>query len=272
MAKDQLEPAARSSRGVDLSGKRIGDWTVLHENTHPDDRFRYFLCRCKCGTEHRFHVPYLNTGKLTCCKNCQERKRLQAEAQYVQNFIGTRRGTYTVVDFRGHNKWGSRLWCCRCDCGEETTYTTGQVQSRGNQRMQCAKCYLEGLEFTNRVDNEIPTRFWGRLLHQAKHRNIVVTLTQEEALASFLAQNKHCALSGVPLFFTRLRNNYHRYTNASLDRIDSTKGYSKDNVQWVHKKINMMKGTLAQQNFINWCRQVTALADSEDHLTLPVSR
>jgi hypothetical protein len=44
---------------------------------------------------------------------------------------------------------------------------------------------------------------------------------------------------------------------ASLDRIDSTKGYIKGNIQWVHKDVNKMKWNWNQSNFINWCKLIT---------------
>jgi hypothetical protein len=47
-------------------------------------------------------------------------------------------------------------------------------------------------------------------------------------------------------------------TTASLDRIDSDKGYAEDNVQWVHKKINSMKQTMRDELFIEMCKRVAA--------------
>lgn len=47
----------------------------------------------------------------------------------------------------------------------------------------------------------------------------------------------------------------HKQT-ASLDRIDNTKGYTEDNVQWVHKIINKMKSDLTQEDFIMWCKRI----------------
>jgi len=40
---------------------------------------------------------------------------------------------------------------------------------------------------------------------------------------------------------------------ASLDRIDSSKGYIEGNVQWVHKMVNMSKQQYTQEEFINMC-------------------
>ena len=43
---------------------------------------------------------------------------------------------------------------------------------------------------------------------------------------------------------------------ASLDRIDSNKGYIKNNVQWVHKHINTMKMHMTDREFIDMCKKV----------------
>ena len=45
--------------------------------------------------------------------------------------------------------------------------------------------------------------------------------------------------------------------NASLDRIDSSKGYIEGNVQWVHQNINMMKNKFDNQYFIEMCKLIT---------------
>ena len=68
-------------------------------------------------------------------------------------------------------------------------------------------------------------------------------------------QNQKCQLSGIDLTFDsdlKIRDN-----NLSVDRIDSSIGYIEGNVQLVHKDINMMKGTLSQERFIELCKLVT---------------
>lgn len=78
----------------------------------------------------------------------------------------------------------------------------------------------------------------------------------------FLKQNRRCAISGLELTFDYLGNRAdwkHSETckiTASLDRIDSSKGYVEGNVQWVHKRINIMKNDVPQSEFIEWCRTV----------------
>lgn len=69
-----------------------------------------------------------------------------------------------------------------------------------------------------------------------------------------MKQNKKCALTGDIIYFpTRC---WSRDGTASLDRIDSSKGYTKENVQWVHKDINMMKQEYTTEVFLGWCKKV----------------
>ena len=44
---------------------------------------------------------------------------------------------------------------------------------------------------------------------------------------------------------------------ASLDRIDSSKGYIEGNVQWVHKSVNIMKCDFSSDIFIGICNQIS---------------
>jgi hypothetical protein len=47
-------------------------------------------------------------------------------------------------------------------------------------------------------------------------------------------------------------------STASLDRIDSKVGYTKNNVQWVHKDVNNAKQDFEEDYFFNMCREVVA--------------
>ena len=64
-----------------------------------------------------------------------------------------------------------------------------------------------------------------------------------------------CKCGGIKFayFFTKGGNDWDHENTASLDRIDSSKGYVKDNVQWVHKDINRMKWNFPQDKFVKLC-------------------
>ena len=48
------------------------------------------------------------------------------------------------------------------------------------------------------------------------------------------------------------RNKY----NLSIDRIDSSKGYTKDNIQLVCSAANMMKGYMEYNELIQFCKAI----------------
>ena len=82
---------------------------------------------------------------------------------------------------------------------------------------------------------------------------IEFSITIEFVWELFLKQNRKCALSGLPIEFGRRASDP---STASLDRIDSSKGYTENNVQWVHKDINYMKRTYNQDYFKSLCTAV----------------
>lgn len=96
--------------------------------------------------------------------------------------------------------------------------------------------------------------YWKQILSRAKLSKIKFELTIEYIWDLYIKQNKKCAISGVNINFEEKNTTIRKHTKtASLDRIDSTKGYLKGNVQWIHKDINYMKTDLTQEEFFKWC-------------------
>lgn len=87
--------------------------------------------------------------------------------------------------------------------------------------------------------------YFNSLKRNAKTRNIpfLVSITFLEKL--YFDQEKKCALTNIDIDF--------KTKTASLDRIDNTRGYTTDNVQWLHKEVNLIKNNRCQQDFINYC-------------------
>jgi len=88
-----------------------------------------------------------------------------------------------------------------------------------------------------------------RHLLSYKHRYEKITL--DNLINLWDEQSGKCAISGLDLTFTQ--NSGFTITNASIDRIDSTKDYELDNIQLVGSMINRMKTDLPQDEFIKLC-------------------
>lgn len=98
---------------------------------------------------------------------------------------------------------------------------------------------------------EIP-QAWFSKYFQRSNRHRTGTITIQDIWHLYLKQGKKCALSGVPISFQKTKQGY----SASIDRIDSNKEYDIDNVQLVHKDINLMKNRFDQTYYINMCKLV----------------
>lgn len=103
---------------------------------------------------------------------------------------------------------------------------------------------------------EIHESILWHIKYNAKNRNLVYEIDGWFLWELFLKQYRKCAISGLDLYFPKTYNMNNQRYNASLDRIDSSKGYIKDNVQWVHKKINQIKMDMDQSEFIELCKLV----------------
>lgn len=70
-------------------------------------------------------------------------------------------------------------------------------------------------------------------------------------------QEGKCAYTGIKLVLNThsIQHEDYRYS-ASLDRIDSSKGYIKGNVQYVSTAINLMKNTLTHNQTVEFLQEI----------------
>lgn len=104
---------------------------------------------------------------------------------------------------------------------------------------------------------DITGTFWCGVKSCANTRQIPFDLTIREAWDVLVKQNFKCALTNEQLILYQTKEEKKQgIGTASIDRIDSSKGYTKDNIQWVHKDINFLKGNRSNNKFIEWCHKI----------------
>ena len=69
-------------------------------------------------------------------------------------------------------------------------------------------------------------------------------------------QEGRCAISGIEMSIRGTQHSSDYWYSISIDRIDSTKGYVKGNVQLTCTGINRMKCTMTDEQFIEICKCV----------------
>lgn len=150
---------------------------------------------------------------------------------------------------------------CRCACG--VVRSVQGCHLRSGQSQSCGCGLRKGRRHKQwKGHGEISADYWNDIRRGAngnkgKRSPVPFEITIEYAWELFIEQGRTCALTGLPLVV-----NYGRKTGpphtASLDRMDAAKGYVPGNVQWLHKDVNMMKRTFAEEYFIELCVRVAS--------------
>jgi len=147
---------------------------------------------------------------------------------------------------------------CECECGKQSlvdAYTLSTGRS-----LSCISCFNAERGGSNnnswRGYEEIPASWFTRFRNYAKKKGNDFEIILEDVWDLYLKQNKKCILSGVQISFTREGASKNASYTASIDRRDSSKGYTKENIQLVHKDINIMKNAFNQDYFIELCKAI----------------
>lgn len=222
-------------------GVRFGALVVLSDTEpyiEPNGRRRHtVIVRCDCGAEFSKQSMYLVRGDSTSCPQCARRK-------YP---IGARFDRLTII---GYVTKRACLYQCRCDCGVIVEKRPAQLQDNDTNSCGCVpNSKWKGV-------NQLSGTMLYRIKRNAAVRGINFSLSAEFLWGLYESQGRRCALSGMPIEFGRYYMN-GTDTTASLDRIDSNGPYAEENVQWVHKDINLMKMDFDEQRFFELCRLVS---------------
>lgn len=240
-------------------GYKYEKWTVIDDkllptSNHPSNqKYPYgVLCQCECGNQQVIHYKrLLNKSVSKQCRECfyssKDRKRKYdlKRGDFVGNWE-------ILEDTKQKTKVGHYLFKAKCSiCGVEVKRPYNSLSTNG-----CNACFQN-----NRVKwyGEISLNFFNRIKDGAKLRQLDFDITIEYIWNLFLQQNRKCALSKLSLKFdttSRHHNIRKKNTTASLDRIDSSKGYIEGNIQWVHKTVNRMKMDLNEIDFFELCNAI----------------
>ena len=107
------------------------------------------------------------------------------------------------------------------------------------------------------ITKSIMEGFWKRILNGAVRRHIELTITPDELEEIWQSQGGKCKLTNQPITLPQyIKELKEGLATASVDRIDSNLGYTKDNVCFVSKIINLMKSNLPLERFSELCSLV----------------
>lgn len=93
-----------------------------------------------------------------------------------------------------------------------------------------------------------------KITERSKKKGIACTVTPKDLMELFEMQKGRCAITGEPLTF--VRNGTTVLTNCSVDRIDSSRGYTLDNLQLVCQVVNHIRWNLSEDDLVAWLYRI----------------
>jgi hypothetical protein len=250
---------------IDSFGRKIQDLTNIQfdrltaikpvgKNKHNKT---LWLCRCNCGKEIVTSVGSLKKGHTRSC-GCLHKELIKSSRT---NKVGKKFYRLLVLEDTGKNtEDGNAILLCKCDCGKIKEVNSRQLYNGGTK--SCGCLLMESRKNSRGENNhnytgykELTGRHYGGIKMAARKRKREFKISKEEIYDLFLKQNRKCALTGLDI---SLEGDGYKTGTASLDRIDSNKGYINGNLQWLHKDINRIKSDFPQETFLEYCRLVAS--------------
>lgn len=154
-------------------------------------------------------------------------------------------------------------WVCKCSCGTIKDILSGTLKNGTTKSCGCLRrdfgTWNRGLKgeksHVYRGYKGIPRQFYTELKSNARRRKLEFNLSIDYIWNLLEKQNFKCKISGISIEIPSIYR-LNLTNTASLDRIDSSKGYIEGNVQWVDRRINFMKQRMSDNEFIEVCEEV----------------
>ena len=160
------------------------------------------------------------------------------------NEIGNRHGRLTIVEDAGRDKQGRASWRCVCDCGNEVIVSGHSLRNGNTRSCGCLQRDAVQLPFGQSSFNALYAMYkW-----KAKDRRLSFDLTKEDF--SFLTKMNCFYCGEEPSQEKSAPRANGSYIYNGIDRIDSGKGYTMNNVVPCCGCCNRMKLNHSMKEFL----------------------
>lgn len=159
-------------------------------------------------------------------------------------------------EYKRNIKLGRHNFCSRSCCGKHIASLDKPLTQAQIDSMNSIKNYSN-----NRHDKFTPFR---EILRTVRNRCKEFNLDLPYLAELWNTQNGICPYTKLKLILPTWNNNPDIRYRASLDRIDSSKGYIKGNVQFIATPINYLKGTMSDEVTKTYLREIAASIFTED--------
>ena len=166
---------------------------------------------------------------------------------------GQRFGMLTVIERASNDKSGSATWQCKCDCGNKTVVTSGNLRSGKQKSCGCLRHRPTWNRTHGESRNSRLYKIWTGMKTRCNNpnckayanyggRGIALCDPWNESYATF---RDWAVLSGYS-------------DKLSIDRIDNSKGYSPDNCRWATARAQSNNRRSNRHITVNGAQMTTA--------------
>lgn len=193
-----------------------------------------FFASCVCGQYAGFSTKN-SALRMLLRGNCLKCKRDYRSVKYTALRI------YQNKD---------KKWCSICSgCNKEQAYTRiDHAKQSEISDWQCRSCRAASRAFSANASVGDKQRVYNKFKNNAARRGLSWDITLEEL---FLKYTGKCALTGWDISLN------YKQTTASVDRLDNSKGYTVENIQWVHVMVNMTRNKYPLSDFVRMCEAIS---------------
>ena len=163
-------------------------------------------------------------------------------------------------------KWNEvfELSCSICKCRltidnyRRINNITSSKGANKNRFRKCDSCHKTKCRDINTLDKKIGLIF-SSAKTRAKMRNMEFSITKNDIMKKLNDQNSKCFYTNEDMSYDIKNPNM-----VSIDRLDSSKGYTLDNICLTTWEINNMKSKINFGRFIEICRKISSNFESEE--------
>lgn len=179
-----------------------------------------------------------------------------------------RYGRLLVIKHAGKDRRNKHLWLCQCDCGNKKVVVADNLSSGKSKSCGCLKAEFlakKGNQWGLYENREIALLKvqYSHLKRRNKNMGFEDVIDFETFTSLSKGSCKYCGLEYSKEIEDRLneskkskRLSDHILKCNGIDRVDSKKGYIKDNCVSCCKYCNVAKHTMTVDEFYKWIKKV----------------
>lgn len=232
-------------------GDKFGSWMVVEQGPKGShNRARKWIVRCDCGKVTEKSANALMSGTSRRCRQCDgltKRAPMEIGQRFGHLVIESQAESRTWKG-KSYSAYRSFRWNCRCDCGR-LAVVAGFLLRKLNGTRQCRMCARKVVGLALRLPEGVVVRnnALSGIRGRARKRGCAWEL-DDETFDRLIQLS--CIYCGCPP-----RNQATNYDTGAtikysgIDRVDSSKGYTKENSVPCCGRCNRWKSDAAVEDF-----------------------